>query len=139
MISFTPPSCQPLIISILDILYMYQSSTIAKIHCPSLLKTQNIIRYVIYRFTDSKEIANGFNNYFVSNGLLPNSMNILHVKNKDIHSYNTKSNTLLRIHRGTVNFTNLSARVWNILTRNMNVYVPYHVFKLKFKLYLMNN
>ena len=77
--------------------------------------------------------------YKYCNGLLTNVMNILYVKNKDIHSNNTRSNNLLGIHRGTANFTNLSARVWNVLTRNLNVYVPYHVFKLKLKLYLMNN
>ena len=66
-------------------------------------------------------------------------MNILYVKNKDINSHNTRSNNLLRIHTGTVNFTNLSARVLNVLTRTINVYVPYYVFKLKLKLYLMNN
>ena len=54
-------------------------------------------------------------------------------------THNTRNNNILRIHRGTANFTNLSARVWNILTRNINVYVPYHVFKLKLKVYLMNN
>ena len=63
-------------------------------------------------------------------------MNRLYVKNKDIHSHNTRNNHLLRIHRDTINFTNLSARVWNVLTRNINVYVLYHVFKLKLKLYL---
>ena len=77
--------------------------------------------------------------YKYCNGLLPNVMNILSVKNKDIHSHNTRSSNLLRIHRGTVNFSNLSARVWNVLTRNINVCVPYHVFKLKLKLYLMTN
>ena len=56
-----------------------------------------------------------------------------------IHSHNTRNNNLQRIHRGPANFTNLSARVWNVLTRNLNVYVPYHIFKLKLKLYLMNN
>ena len=50
-----------------------------------------------------------------------------------------KSNNLLRIHRGTVNFTNINARVRNVLARNMNMYVPYHVFKLRLKLYLTNN
>ena len=60
--------------------------------------------------------------YKYYNGLFPNVMNILNVKNKDIHSHNTRSNNLLRIHRGTVNFTNLSARVWNVLTRNINMY-----------------
>ena len=77
--------------------------------------------------------------YKYCNGLLPNVMNRLYVKHKDIHSHNTRNNYLLRIHRGTVNFTNLSARVWNVLTRNPNVYVPYHIFKLKLKLYLVNN
>ena len=56
-----------------------------------------------------------------------------------MHSHNTRSKSLLRIHRGTVNLTNLSAHVWNVLTRHINVYVPYHVFKLKLKLFLMNN
>ena len=66
-------------------------------------------------------------------------LHILYVKNNDIHSHNTRSNNLLRIPRGTVNFTNLSARIWNVITRTINVDVPYHVFKLKLKLYLMNN
>ena len=33
--------------------------------------------------------------YKYCNGLLPNVMNILYVKNKDIHSHNTRSNNLL--------------------------------------------
>ena len=47
------------------------------------------------------------------------------MKNKDIHSHNTRSNNLLRIHRGTVTFTNLSVRVSNVITRTINVYVIY--------------
>ena len=43
------------------------------------------------------------------------------------------------MHGVTINFTNVSARVWNVLAINMNVYVPYHVFKLKLYLSLMNN
>ena len=66
-------------------------------------------------------------------------MNRLYVKNKDVYSHKTRNNNLLRIHRGTVSFTNLRAPVWNVLTRNINLYVPYHVFKLKLKLYLMRN
>ena len=81
--------------------------------------------------------------YTYCNGLLPDVMNRLYVKNNDIHSHNTRNNNLLRIHkktdRGTANFTNLSVRVWNVITRTINMYVPHHVFKLKFKLYLMNN
>ena len=66
-------------------------------------------------------------------------MNRLYVKNKDIHSHNTRNNNLLRILKGTANLTNLRARVWNVLTRNLNMYVSYHIFKFKLKLYLMNN
>ena len=77
--------------------------------------------------------------YKYCNGLLPNVMKRLYLKNNDVHSDNTISSNLLRIHRGTINFTNLSVSVWNVLTRNINVYVPYHVFKVMLKLYLMNN
>ena len=73
--------------------------------------------------------------YKYCNGLLPNVMNRLYVKTKDIHSNNTRNHNLLGIQGGTANFTNLSARVWNELTRNFNVDVPYHIFKLKLKLY----
>ena len=77
--------------------------------------------------------------YKYCNGLLPNVMKRLYLKNNDVHSDNTRSSNLLRIHRGTINFTNLSVNVWNVLTRSINVYVPYHVFKVMLKLYLMNN
>ena len=64
--------------------------------------------------------------YKYCNGLLPDVMNRLYVKNYVIHSYYTRGNNLLRIPRGTVNFINIPARVWNT---NIDVYVPYHVFK----------
>ena len=59
-------------------------------------------------------------------------------KNK-ANSYHIRRNNLLRIPRNTVNFTNLSARVWNVQTRNINAYVPYHAFKLKLKIDSMDN
>ena len=77
--------------------------------------------------------------YKYCNGLLPDVMNRLYVKNNVIHSYYTRGNNLLRIPRGTVNFTNISARVWNVLDAQINVYVPYHAFKHKLKTYLLNN
>ena len=78
--------------------------------------------------------------YKYCHGLIPNLMNRLHVKNlRYSFTYNTRSNNQLRIHGGTVNFTNLSERIWNVLTRNLNVYVPYHVFKPNLKLYFINN
>ena len=58
-------------------------------------------------------------------------------KNNVIQSYQyTRGNNLLRIPRGTVIFTNISARVWNVLDKNINVYVPYHAFNHKLKIYI---
>ena len=65
--------------------------------------------------------------YKYSNGLLPDVLNRLCVKNNDIHSYNTRRNNLSRIPRGIVNFTNISARVWSVLDTTINVYVPFYV------------
>ena len=56
-------------------------------------------------------------------------MNRLYVKYNDIHSYNTRGNNLFRIPRGTVNFTNISVRVWNVIDTHINVYVLYHAYK----------
>ena len=60
-------------------------------------------------------------------------------KNHVIYSYYTRGNNLPRIPRGTVNFTNISARVWNVLDTNMNVYVPHHASKHKLNIYLLND
>ena len=68
--------------------------------------------------------------------VLPDVMNTLYVKNNVIHSYYTSGNNLLRILRGTVNFTNISVLVWNVLDKNINVYVPYHAFKQKLKIFI---
>ena len=73
------------------------------------------------------------------NGLVPDVINRWYVKNNVIHSYHTRGNNLLRIPRGTVNFTIISARVWNVLDTNINMQVPYHAFKHKLKIYLLNN
>ena len=59
--------------------------------------------------------------YKMSNGLLPEVMNAFYVKNRDIHSYNTRSSNLPRIPRGTMHFTNISARIWNVLVLNIDV------------------
>ena len=74
--------------------------------------------------------------YKYCNSLLPDVMNRLYVKNNVIHSYYTRGNNLLRIPRGTVNFTNISARVWNVLDTQINVYVPYHAFKHKLDIFI---
>ena len=53
--------------------------------------------------------------YTFDNDMLPDVINNLYKKNKDVHSHYTRANTLLRIPKGTLTFTNVSARVWNIL------------------------
>ena len=60
--------------------------------------------------------------YKYYNGLLSDVMNRLYVKNNVIHSYYTRENNLLRIPRCTANFTNISARVWNVLDTNIHFY-----------------
>ena len=44
-------------------------------------------------------------------------------KNKDIHSYNTRSKDLLRVVIETKNFTNFCPRIWNALVSNINISV----------------
>ena len=145
-------SLQLICLSLLNLLYLNLGHSISNSFTTAILAQKKVVRIITFSHTQplfqswlilpvDKLILNqiGIVMYKYCNGLLPNVMNRLYVKNKDIHSHKTRNNNLLRKHRGTVNFINLSARVWNVLIRNLNVYVPYHIFKLKLKLYLMNN
>ena len=73
----------------------------------------------------------------MSKGLLPEVIHILYIRNRDIHSYNTRSSNLLRISRGTTHLTNTSARLWNVLV--LNIVVPIIRFKQNLKTYLLHN
>ena len=77
--------------------------------------------------------------YTFDNGMLPDVINNLYKKNKDVHSYYTRGSNLLRIPRGTLNFTNVSARIWNVLMLKINIRVPFHIFKRNVKTYLLYN
>ena len=77
--------------------------------------------------------------YTFYNGMLPDVINNLYKKNKDVHTYYTRGSNLLRIPRGTLNFTNVSARVWNVIMLKINVHVPFHMFKRNVKTYLLHN
>ena len=77
--------------------------------------------------------------YKMSNGLLPDVMNALYIKNKDIHSHNTRSSNLLRVPKGTMNLKNISARLWNVLVLNIDVDVSITIFKRNLKTYLIHN
>ena len=67
--------------------------------------------------------------YKMSNGLIPKTMSDLYITNKDIHSYDTRYKNLFRIPKGTIDYTSLSARLWNILNMKIDVHVPLSQFK----------
>ena len=75
----------------------------------------------------------GFNN------MLPNVINNQYIKNTDIHSHFTRNSNLLRIPKGTSNFTTISARVWNeIVTKViMDQHVTISKFNTMLKSYLL--
>ena len=77
--------------------------------------------------------------YKISNCLIPKTMSDLYITNKDIHSYDTRYKNLFRIPKGTINYTSLSARLWNILNMKIDVHVPLSQFKSSVVNYLVNN
>ena len=74
-----------------------------------------------------------------SNSMLPNVISNLYIKNNEIHSHFTRNSNLLRIPKGTPNFTTISARVWNeIVTKIiMDQHVSISKFKTMLKSYLL--
>ena len=77
--------------------------------------------------------------YKMPNSLIPKTMSDLYIANKDIHSYDTRYKNLFRIPKGTINYTSLSARLWNILNMKIDVHVPLSQFKSSVVNYLVNN
>ena len=67
--------------------------------------------------------------YKISNSLIPKTMSDLYITNKDIHSHDTRYKNLFIIPKGTINYTSLSARLWNILNMKIDVHVPLSQFK----------
>ena len=74
-----------------------------------------------------------------SNNMLPNVISNLYIKNNEIHSHFTRNSNLLRIPKGTPNFTTISARVWNeIVTKIiMDQHVSISKFETMLKSYLL--
>ena len=77
--------------------------------------------------------------YKICNGLLPEVINVLYVRNNNINSYNTRSSNLLRVPKGSTNFVNISTRLWNMLLLNIDLNVLITTFKHNFKTYLLHN
>ena len=64
-----------------------------------------------------------------------NVISNLYIKNNEIHSNSTRNSNLLRITKGTPNFTTISAKVWNeIVTKiimDQHVGYPFQNLKLR--------
>ena len=74
-----------------------------------------------------------------SNNMLSNVISTLYIKNNKIHFHFTRNNNLLRLPKGTPNFTTFGARVWNeIVTKIlMDQHVSISKFKTMVKSYLL--
>ena len=58
--------------------------------------------------------------YKYSNNLLPECISLLYLRNDSIHEHNTGGCHQLRVLHGAETFSNISARIWNVLTNNNN-------------------
>ena len=54
--------------------------------------------------------------YKLSNGLLPEALNELYIKKNKIHHYPTRNCDQYHIQTSTDSFSNVSARIWNLIT-----------------------
>ena len=77
--------------------------------------------------------------YKLSNGLLPEALNELYVNKNKIHNYPNRNCDKYHIQTSTDSFSNASARIWNIITRNIDVNISFLQFKIVLKLYLHEN
>ena len=77
--------------------------------------------------------------YKYHNNLLPCSISQLYAKNDSIHNHNTRCSNLLRVPHGSKSFTNVSARIWNVLNNIIDFDVPISTFKSILKQYLLSN
>ena len=75
----------------------------------------------------------------LSNGLLPEALNELYIKKNKIHHYPTRNCDKYHIQTSTDSFSNVSARIWNVITINIDVNISFMQFKIVLKLYLHEN
>ena len=69
--------------------------------------------------------------YKYSNNHLPEciSLYIIYLRNDSIHEHNTRGCHQLRVLPGAKTFSNISARIWNVLTNKFNCDVSMSIFK----------
>ena len=58
--------------------------------------------------------------YRLNNNLLPNYLSQLYERTDSVHDHNTRGCQLLRVPTGTKMFSNMSARVWNVLSKEID-------------------
>ena len=71
--------------------------------------------------------------------LLPECIAHLYLCNDSIHEHNTRGCHELRVPPGAKTFSNISARIWNVLSNKINCDVSMSIFKCNLKLFLLNN
>ena len=77
--------------------------------------------------------------YKLSNGLLPEALNELYIKRNKTHNYPTRNCDKYHIQTSTDSFSNVSARIWNVIKTNIDVNISFMQFKIVLKLYLHEN
>ena len=77
--------------------------------------------------------------YTLSNGLLPEALNELCIKKNKIHHYPTRNCDKYHIKTSTDSFSNVSARIWTVITTNIDVNISFMQFKIVLKVYLHDN
>ena len=78
--------------------------------------------------------------YKLSNGLLPEALNKLYIKkNKKIHHYPTRNCDKYYIQTSIDSFSNVSARIWNVISTHIAANISFKQFKIVLKLYLHEN
>ena len=77
--------------------------------------------------------------YKYFNNLLPECISLLYLRNDSIHEHNTRGCHQLRVLPGAKTFSNISARIWNVLTNKFKCDVLMSIFKYNLKLLLLHN
>ena len=68
--------------------------------------------------------------YKLSNRLLPEVLNELYIKKNKIHHYPTRNCDKYHIQTSTDSFSNVSARIWNVIITNIDVNISFMQFKI---------
>ena len=78
--------------------------------------------------------------YKLSNRLPPEALNELYIKKNKIHRYPTRNCDKYHNQTSTDSFSIVSARIWNIITTNIDVNISFMQFKRSvLKSYLHKN